>query len=216
MQWLIFSIWREILAYPLQLGPLKFCRYGKPWIFTGFLSLEYMYLTKPSEALAISRSPSPINTSSPVIMGQCVVRWDAQVLQISLDYILTEGELIYPRGETENMYFCLLSENWNFLFLLFWLRDKNPFAKPNSMSELPLSQLLKKLAIMCIETFFKHLFIWSCQVLVEAQGLGCPAVSGILVPWPETKPVCPELQGIVLSTGSPGKSPVCSCGCARC
>ena len=148
MQWLIFSIWREILAYPLQLGSLKFCRYGKPWIFTGFLSLEYMYLTKPSEALAISRSPSPINTSSPVIMGQCVVRWDAQVLQISLDYILTEGELIYPWGETENMYFCLLYENWNFLFLLFWLREKNTFAKSNSMSELPLSQLLKKLTIM--------------------------------------------------------------------
>ena len=216
MQWLIFSIWREILTYPLQLGSLKFCRYGKPWIFTGFLSLEHTYLTKPSEVLAISRSPSSINTSSPVIMDQCVVLWDAQVLQIPLDYIVTEGELIYPWGETEYMYFCLLHENWNFLFLLFWLREKNTFAKSKSISELPLSQLLKKLTVMYIEMFFKHLFIWLCWVLVEALGLRCPAVCGVLVPWPETKPVSPELQGISLTTGSPGKSPVYLFGCATC
>ena len=218
MQWLIFSIWREILAYPLQLGSLKFCRYGKPWIFTGFFfppPLEHMYLTKPSEVLAISRSPSSINTSSPVIMDQCVVLWDAQVVQTSLDYNVT-GELIYPQEETETMYFCLLHKNWNVLFLLFQLREKNTFAKSKSISELPLSQLLKKLTIMYIEILFKHLFIWLCWVLVEAQGFRCPAVYGILVPWPETEPVSPELQGMFLPTGSPGKSPVHLFGYARC
>ena len=43
--------------------------------------------------------------------------------------------------------------------------------------------------------------------LVVAHGLSCSAARGSLVPWPGIKPESPVLQGRLLTTGPPGKSP---------
>ena len=43
--------------------------------------------------------------------------------------------------------------------------------------------------------------------LIVACRLSCPMACGILVSWPEFKPVSPVLAGRFLITGPPGKSP---------
>ena len=52
--------------------------------------------------------------------------------------------------------------------------------------------------------FLKNLFtyFWLHQV----SGLSCPVACGILVPRPGAEPVSPALEGVFLTTGSPGKS----------
>ena len=42
-----------------------------------------------------------------------------------------------------------------------------------------------------------------------ACGLSCPEAHGILVSWPWIKPTSPSLEGRLLTTGPPGKSPWC-------
>ena len=42
--------------------------------------------------------------------------------------------------------------------------------------------------------------------LVEARGLSCPVVCGILVPRPGIEPMSPALEGRFFTTGPPGKS----------
>ena len=77
---------------------------------------------------------------------------------------------------------------------------------------------------MCVCFFFlfkkNYVFIWLCWVLLAvsgifhcgtwiavAQTLRCSKACGILVPWLGIKPRSPALQGRVLITGPPGKSP---------
>ena len=50
------------------------------------------------------------------------------------------------------------------------------------------------------------LFIWLSS-LVVAHGLSCPAPCGILVPRTGMEPESPALEGRILTTGLPGKSP---------
>ena len=45
--------------------------------------------------------------------------------------------------------------------------------------------------------------------VVAVHGLSCPAACGILVPRPGIKPPSPALEGRFLTTGPPGKSPIC-------
>ena len=59
-----------------------------------------------------------------------------------------------------------------------------------------------------------YLFIWLRRVLavvwgffVAPCGLSCPAACGLLVPRPGIKPTSPALEGGLLTTGRPGKSP---------
>lgn len=118
----------------LTIGLINFVDMASPESSQGFFPLWNMYLTKPSEVLAISRSPSSIDTSSPVIMDQCVVLWDAQVVQTSLDYNVTG--LIYPQEETGNNVFLPVTWNWNFLFLLLSEKE-HIYLKSKSISELP-------------------------------------------------------------------------------
>ena len=46
----------------------------------------------------------------------------------------------------------------------------------------------------------------SAGPVVARRGLSCPAVCGILIPRPETKPTSPALAGRFLTTGPQGKS----------
>ena len=66
-------------------------------------------------------------------------------------------------------------------------------------------------------TWCSYLFIcgWAGSSLrltgsvAGAPGLSCPSECGILVPWPGVEPVSPTWEGGVLTTGPPGKPPVC-------
>ena len=51
------------------------------------------------------------------------------------------------------------------------------------------------------------LFIWLCQVLVVVHGLSSLVACGIFAPRSGIKPRSPALQGGLLTTGPPGKSP---------
>ena len=54
-----------------------------------------------------------------------------------------------------------------------------------------------------------RLLLWCAGSVVEAQGLSCSVVCGILVPRPGIKPITLELQDRFLTIGPPGKPQHC-------
>ena len=52
----------------------------------------------------------------------------------------------------------------------------------------------------------KDILLVSTDPLVVARRLICSTACGILLPWPEIKPMSPTLQGRFLTAGPPGKS----------
>ena len=52
-------------------------------------------------------------------------------------------------------------------------------------------------------------WLWCTGSVVVACGLSCSKACCILVPWPGVEPMSPALQSGFLTTGPPGKSPLC-------
>ena len=54
---------------------------------------------------------------------------------------------------------------------------------------------------------FLFLAVLAGGFFAAVHGLSCPTAREILVPWPGIEPTCPALEGGLLTTGPPGKSP---------
>ena len=76
----------------------------------------------------------------------------------------------------------------------------------NILSNPSYHHLIRRIFLILILFFYFHLFIWRHWVLVEAHGLSCPTVCGILVSRLGIKPASSALKGGFLITGPPGKS----------
>ena len=70
--------------------------------------------------------------------------------------------------------------------------------------------ILASWSIHCLFFFFSILLQWVLVVIpglfIVVHGLSCLTACGILVPWPEIKPVSPALYGGFLTAEPPGKS----------
>ena len=78
--------------------------------------------------------------------------------------------------------------------------------------------ILASWSIHCLFFFFNFAAVGlSCipGFFVVACGLSCLTACGILVPWPEIKPVSPALYGGFLTTEPPGKSLLPAFYCER-
>ena len=60
----------------------------------------------------------------------------------------------------------------------------------------------------CFGSYLQH-FIASCGIFLALHSLSCSVARGILVPWLGIEPESSALQGRLLATGPPRKSPNC-------